>query len=289
MKKFKLLGILAIVLLLSTGCFKRDSLEDIEIVTTVYPLEYITTELYGDHALVTSIYPNDTNTNHYTLSEKQYNDYSKKELFIYNHASNDKDIASEFLNRNTNMLIIDSAFGMEPTYGVEELWLNPSHLLMMTQNIRNGLKEYLTNSYLEKEIDRHYEELQIVLSELDAEIKLTAENAVNKTLVVSNDTLKYLEKYGLNVISLDNRNGEPTDKVINDVINLIRDGNIDYIFMFEYDEQNEAIKKIIETTGCETRLFRRIDNLTEEERDNKDDYLTIMNKNIEVLREELYQ
>ena len=70
-------------------------------------------------------------------------------MFI-NGLSDDKDIAISFLDRNKNMLIIDSAFGMELTYGVEELWLNPSHLLMMTQNIRNGLKEYISNSYLKK-------------------------------------------------------------------------------------------------------------------------------------------
>ena len=289
MKKFKFGVILVLVLFLSTGCFKRDSLEDIEIVTTVYPLEYITSQLYGEHALVTSIYPDDTNPDNYSLSEKQYNDYSKKELFIYNHTSQDKDIASEFLNRNHEILIIDSAFGMEPTYGVEELWLNPSHLLMMTQNIRNGLNEYITNSYLKREIDRHYEELKLSLSELDADIKLSAENAVNKTLVVSNDTLKYLEKYGFEIISLDEKNGTPSDKVVNDVITMLKDGTIDYIFMFEYDEVNGTIQKIIDETGCETKTFRRLSNITDEERDKKEDYISLMNENISLLREELYQ
>ena len=94
------------------------------------------------------------------------------------------------------MLIIDATYGMEITYGEEELWLNPSNLLMMTQNIRNGLQEYMTNSYLEKEIDKKYEEIKVTLSELDANLKLTAENASRKKIVVNSDSLKYLEKYG---------------------------------------------------------------------------------------------
>ncbi len=289
MKTIKRMGLLVLVLFLMTGCFKRDSLENIEIVTTVYPLEYITSSLYGEHAVISSIYPDDTNTSTYSLSEKQLKDYSKKELFIYNHLSNDKDTASELLNRNTNLLIIDSAFGMELTYGVEELWLNPSHLLMMTQNIRNGLKEYLTNSYLEKEIDDNYEALQLALSELDAEIKLAAENAVNKTIVVSNDTLKYLEKYGLNVISLDEKNGVPSEKVVNNVINLFKNKEVDYLFMFEYDTENPTITKVIDQTNCKTKTFRRLDNITDQERDDKEDYISLMSKNIEALQEELYQ
>lgn len=290
MKKISmLLTLLLVVTFCTTGCFKRDSLEDIEIMTTVYPLEYIITALYGEHSLVNSIYPDDTNINQYTLSEKQINDYSKKELFVYNHLSNDKDIAMEFLNRNKDILIIDSAFGMEATYGIEELWLNPSHLLMMTQNIRNGLKEYITNTYLKKEIDENYEKLKVELSELDAEIKLTAENAKNKTIVVNNDTLKYLEKYGFNVVSLDETTSIPSDKTIQDVITMIKNKEISYIFMLEYDEQNGTIKKIIEETGCETKLFRKIDNITDQERDSKETYITIMNKNIDALKEELYQ
>ena len=114
MKKIKyLLPILLISILMVTGCFKRDNLEGIEIITTTYPIEFATNYLYGEHSIVNSIYPDGTDTFTYKLSEKQLNDYSKKKLFIYNRATNDKDIAVEFLKRNANMLIIDATYGME--------------------------------------------------------------------------------------------------------------------------------------------------------------------------------
>ena len=56
MKKIKYL-ILIIVVLVSTGCFKRDNMEGIKIVTLVYPIEYVTSYLYKDHATISSIYP----------------------------------------------------------------------------------------------------------------------------------------------------------------------------------------------------------------------------------------
>ena len=163
-KKSLLIVILTILIFMSTGCFKRDNLEGINIVTTTYPIEYVTNYLYKDHANIASIYPDGIDTFNYNLSKKQLSDYSKKDLFIYNGLSNDKDIAINFLGRNKNMLIIDSTYGMEYINDVSELWLNPSNLLMITQNIKNGLKEYLTNSYLERELDEKYEELKVMLS-----------------------------------------------------------------------------------------------------------------------------
>lgn len=289
MKKIKYLTItLLIAIIATTGCFKRDNLEGIEIVTTTYPLEFATSYLYGEHSIVNSVYPDEIDTYNYKLSEKQLNDYSKKKLFIYNRITNDKDIALEFLERNENMLIIDATYGMDITYGEEELWLNPSNLLMMTQNIKNGLQEYMTNSYLEKEIDKKYEEIKVSLSELDAELKLTAENATRKKLIVNSDSLKFLEKYGFEVISLDTTKTTISERVINDVITAIENGSVKHIFLLENKENSDAINQIIEKTKVETYIFRRLDNIKEKERDEKIDYFSIMNSNIELLRNELY-
>ena len=287
MKKIKFLLLVGIILL-STGCFKKDNLEGINIVTTAYPIEYVTNYLYKDHSNVTSIFPDGIDTTTYNLSKKQMNDYSKKNLFIYNGLSSDKDIAIKFLDNNKNLLIIDSAYGMEYSYDVSELWLNPSNLLMIAQNIKNGLKEYMTNTYLEKEIDAKYEELKVTLSELDADIKLTAENASRKTIIVNNDALKYLEKYGFEVISLDDTNESVSDRTIKEVNNLINNGSVKHIFVLEHTENNDIVKNIIDSTKIETFTYRRLDSITDSERDEDKNYLTIMNENIDLLKNELY-
>lgn len=288
MKKIKILSLVLIILLMTSGCFKRDTLEGIEIITTVYPIEFVTSNLYGEHSIVNSIYPDGTDTTSYKLTEKQKKDFSKKGLFIYNGLSDDKDLARTFLSNNKNMLIIDSSFGIETTYGIEEIWLNPSNLLMMSQNIRNGLKEYIKNNYLNKEIDKAYENLKVQLSEIDAEIKLTAENATRKTIIVNNNSLKYLEKYGFKVISLDESIEEISEKTINEINNLIEQEEVKHLILLENTSTSKTWDKIIEDTQIETLTFRRIDNITDEERDSKENYITIMNDNIDLLKSELY-
>lgn len=289
MKKIKylLLGVLTFTIL-STGCLKKDNLEGIDIITTVYPIEFVTSTLYGEHSMIHSIYPDAVDTTNYTLSEKDLRSYSKKKLFIYNRITNDKDIALELLDLNPKMYIIDATYGMEITYGEEELWLNPSNLIRISQNIRNGLQNFLTNSYLEKEIDDKYEELKVRLSELDAELKLTAENATRKLIVVNSDSLKYLEKYGFQVISLDTSNSTVSNRVIEDTIQKINDNEVKHIILLENKENSEVVNQVLEKTEVETYTFRRVDSITDSERDEKDDYFTIMNANIELLRNELY-
>lgn len=288
MKKKKLFIIPLLLIVMVTGCFKRDSLEDIEIVTTAYPYEYITNILYGEHSLVNSIYPDGTDIDTYKISNKIIKDYSKKELFIYNGLNNDKDLARKLLDYNKDMLIIDATSGMEITYGNEELWLNPSNLLMIVQNIKNGLTEYITNSYLKKEIESNYEELKVSLSELDADIKLTAENAARKTIVVNSDSLKYLEKYGFTVISLDDTNINITDKTITEVTKLINNGQVKHLFILDKSKNSETFDNIVKNTQVSTYTFKKLDNITDTERDNKDNYLSLMNYNIELLKSELY-
>lgn len=288
MKKLKLFIIPLLIIVCTTGCFKKDNLEGIEIVTTAYPYEYVTTMLYGDYSLVTSVYPDGTDISSYKISKKMLQDFSKKELFIYNSLNNDKDLAKDLLNYNKDMLIIDATSGMETTYGEEELWLNPSNLLMISQNIKNGLTEYISNSYLKKQIETNYEKLKVSLSELDAEIKLTAENATRKTIIVNNDSLKYLEKYGFTVISLDDTNNAISDKTVDEIKAKITNGEINHLFILDKTTNSDAFNKIIADTGINTLTFKKLDNITDTERDNKEDYTTLMNYNIELLKSELY-
>lgn len=288
MKKFKILIVSLVVLLTTSGCFKRDTLEGIEIVTTVYPIEFVTSYLYGNHSVVNSIYPDGTDTLTYKLTDKRSKELSKKGLFIYNGLSDDKDLARTFLSNNKNLLIIDASYGIETTYGVEEVWLNPSHLLMMSQNIRNGLKEYIKNSYLNKEIDKAYENLKVELSEIDAEIKLTAENATRKTIVVNNNSLRYLEKYGFKVISLDEETDTVSDKTVNDIKALIEAEEVKHFIKLENTKNYKTWENLVAETEIEVFTFRRLDNITDEERDSRDNYITIMNENIDMLKSELY-
>lgn len=287
MKKIISLIILGVLSLTMTGCFKRDSFEDITIYTTAYPIQYITDYLYGEHSEVLSIYPNGVAIHDYKLTGKQIEDYSKSSLFIFNGLSPEKDYVIPMVNKNHNLKIIDTSLSMEYNHEMEELWLDPSNFLMLTQNIRNGLKEYINNHYLKNEINERYDELKIKVSEIDANLKLMAESSKNKTIVVSSDLFKFLEKYNFNVISLE-ENSNLLDKTVENVKNMIYRGEIDYIFLKEGEKESKTIKEIRAETNVEIITLHAISNLTETQKKNNKDYLSLMNENIDLLKNELY-
>ena len=290
MKKTKLFILSIISLLLFSGCniFKFDNMDDIDIITTSYPLEYILTTLYGDHSEISSIFPDGVDTYTYKLNDKALENYSHKDLFVYVSYGRDKDIAVNLLNRNKSLLIIDGSLGMKPDY-IDELWLNPSNMLMVSLNVKNGLTEYISNNYLIKDIEKNYENLKLNLSMLDAEIKLTAENATYKTIVTANKSLNFLKKYGFNVISLDDDN-PALDKAVLEVNNLIKNNTVKYIYTLENTEVNETVKNLLNNNTITELKLKRLDSISDDERRNHETtYFTLMKYNIEQLKKEAYK
>lgn len=291
MKRFRNLFLLilfiGIIATFTSGC-TNDSMDNIEIIVTNYPNEYVVKNLYGEHATITSIYPDGVDTSDYKVSNKQKKDYARKDLFVYNGLlEKERNLAVDLLAINPDLKIIDTAYVLETDYSPEELWLNPSSLLMMSQNVRLSLNEYVSSTILKDEIEANYNELKIQLSEIDADYRFAVESTNNKTIVVANSALKYLEKFGLEVICIDS---DATQKTLVDAENLIKSGSISYIMIFKGDTTNENTKKLMEKyPNTKTIELHKLDNLTGEERSEKEDYVSIMKNNLELIKQELYQ
>ena len=291
MKNIKYLFLTIVLLipiaLITTGC-TDDSMDNIEIIVTNYPNEYITKKLYENHATITPIYPDVVDINNYKISNKQKHDYAKKDLFVYNGLiEKERNLAIDLLDINPNLKIIDTAYVLETDYSPEEMWLNPSSLLMMSQNIRLGLEEYITSTYLQKEVDDAYDKLKIELSELDADYRVAVESTEHKTIIVADSALKYLEKFGLDVICIDS---DANQKTLSQAEKAVKNKNVSYIMLFKGEEVNENAKKLLDTyTDIQKLELHKLDNISDTERSNKENYNTIMRSNLELIKKELYQ
>ena len=220
-------------------------------------------------------------------SEKQIRDNSQKDLFIYMGLTKDSDIAVSFINENKNLKLIDATFGMEYKQDVSELWLNPSNLLMILQNIKNGLDEYIDNTFLKMEIDDKYNELKLVLSELDANFKTLVENASKKTIYANDKAALFLEKYGLTVIVV-NEKHELYEKNLALLKEAIENNKVTYFYRFEDTELPKSVKELVNDSKIKELELRNLKNITDSERNNKENYIDITEKNIENLKKELY-
>ena len=284
---FKVLILTISIILCTTGC-KRDDMENISIITTNYPNEYIINKLYGKHAKIESIYPDGVNVNSYKFTTKQLKDFANKDLFIYTWLiKRERNLAVDLLDYNNNLKIIDSSYVLDNDYEMTEVWIDPSFMLMMSQNVRIGLKELIENTYLKNEIDKNYEELKVDISEVDANIRLAVENANYKTIVATDNNYKFLEKYGIKVYILNNNT---TEKDLVEIDDLIDSGDITKIFTYEDEKPNTNVQNMINKypNNLKTISFKHIVVLTDEQRKTDTDYITLMNQNLDVLKEELY-
>lgn len=288
MKNLIKLLLLTLITITITGCnIKSDTMEDINIYTTTYPINYLTNYLYGDHSKIYSIYPSGVNIDEYELSSRKLKEYSESDLFIFNSLDIDKDYAVEMINENSELKVVDVSLGMTYTNYVDEIWLDPSNYLMMAQNLKEGLKEYITNPYLEESIETKYEELKYDVSKIDANLKDVVNNASYDTIVVDNDLLKYLEKYGIKVISLE-ENDNLSENTLTEVRKLISDKKIKYIYSTS-KTPNDTTQKLIKNYKIETIIFNTMRSVDGGITNSNDNYLTIMDNNIDLLKKELYK
>ena len=285
MKKFKIL-VMTIILISLTGCFKNDSMEDITISTSVYPIEYVVNYLYGEHSTINSIYPSDSETIDFEITEVLLEQYSDSDLFIFNGLSDEKEYIKPMRKNNENLKIIDVTSNMNLENSIEELWLDPNKLLTIANNIKTGFEEYIDSTYLINEIETNYENLKIELTKLDGNYYSTAKTASNDTIIVSDDAFLFLEKYGIKVISLDE--DTVTDKNIADAKELINDGECNYIYIKYGQEKNDTISDVVDGTSVESIELYTMTNLNEVDTE-KSNYIALMNQNLENLKLELYK
>lgn len=287
MKKLKIY-LLLITIFLLTGCnFNNDTMDNISIYTTTYPINYLINELYQDHGKIYSIYPTGVNLEEYTLTDRKLKDYSKSDLFIFNSLDKDRDYAVKMINLNADLKVIDVSTGMSYENSIEELWLDPNNYLMMAENIKTGLSEYIENPYLVEEINKNYEDLEYDISKLDADLTENILNGKFNTIVADNDMFKFLEKHNLNVISLE-ENENLTATTIEEVESLITNGDIKYIYSTS-NTSNNTVTNLIQKHDIELIKLNDMHSIDGGITTSNDSYLTIMNNNIDLIKKELYK
>ena len=288
MKRLKILTILLLATITLTSCFRRDVLEDVNIYTTVYPIKYVTDYLYGEHSTVESIYPAGTDISKYKLNKKQLKDYSSGAIFVYNGLGDEKNIAKDLLNDNRDLKIIDVSQGLEYENSMSELWLDPSNYLMLANNIKTGLENYIDSKVLLSDINSNYARLKLLISSYDAELETMTKNIEDNNIVIASDSLAFLKKYNLTITNVDDTYYDVPNTTVSKAKRLITNGTVKYVYMLDEQEKSEIVKEL-ENAGAKVLTIKSMTTLSEEDISNKEDYESLMRKNIDSIKKELFE
>lgn len=280
------LYILILMCLLLTSCQFGEKFNEKYVYTTMYPIEYATSALYGEQAKVTSVYPNGVDQQ-YEVTDKKKLKYSKSEIFVYSGIANEALLARDLLNLNNKLNIIDATKGMNFNK-IASTWLDPSNYLMLCSNIKSSLIDYNSNPYIKDQIEEKYKELNVSISELDVQLYNIGKNGNYDTILVTDDVFNYLTKYNINVISIDSKN-ETLDKSYANAKKLISDKKIQYIYYIDGEELTDSQNKFISDNSLVKIKIPNIFTLTDDDKKENKTYISIMNDIITDYKKELYK
>lgn len=283
----KVFSVLLLCVLMLSGCSLNDDFSDKYLYVTTYPIEYATNMMYSDYAKISSVYPNSSKSD-YKVTEKKKDKYATGELFIYSGVSGEAYLAKDLYNRNDNIGLVDATKGMNRDLKNESMWLNPSNYLMLCSNIKSGLIEYNDNVYVKEKIEDNYKKLNEMISELDVNLYDIGKNGNYNTILTTNDIFNYLTKYNINVISLDDNN-KTIDKAYAEATKLVKSKDIQYVYYLETDELNERQEKFISENSIVKVPIKSMFTITEEDKNENKDYISMMNDVIDNYKKELYK
>ena len=286
MKKIKFI-LFTFLLLICSACVNKKTIENSDIKVTIYPIEYLTTTLFGEHSKIKSIYPDNMDSN-YEISDKLLSDYSSANLFIFNgNDDKENEYVFKMFDNNRNLKIIDATTSLTYNNKIEELWLDPMNYLTMANNIKKGFNEYTDIAYLNNDINSKYDELKVKLIELEADYNEMGNRANNKNLVVADDLFLYLSKYGINVISLE-KSDNYSKKSEYTAEELIKNKEIKNIYVKKGQKLDSNIEELKEKYSVNIIELNTLYTLSEDDRKNGKDYFTLMNENLQMLKQQLY-
>ena len=116
-----------------------------------------------------------------------------------------------------------------------------------------------------------------------------ADEVPNDTFFVSHAAFGYIaDRYGLEQMSVAglNSQNEPSQKQLAELVKQAKEQNIQYV-LFEQNVSSKLTEVVQKEIGAQSLTLHNLGVLTEEDIANNEDYFTLMERNIDVLREAL--
>ncbi len=307
MKKVLSLLLAAVILLSVTACSVNTPEQDdkLKIIATIFPQFDFARTIAKDKAEVSMLISPGTESHSFEPTTSDILELSTCDIFIYTGGESDSWIDSmlESVN-NPDMTVIslmdcvslleaedDHNHGEDNHSKMDEhVWTSPLNAVKISETICNAMCEKdpdNAESYKDN-FDLYKEDL----TALDKSFRDTVNSASRKTLIFGDRfPLKYFaEEYGLEhdaAFSGCSDDTEASASTIARLIDKVKSENIPVVLKIELSSDNIA-STICKETGAKMLTFYSCHNISKEDFDAGETYLSLMQKNVETLKTALY-
>ncbi len=311
MKKILPLFLIAVTAIVLAACgnntTKKASSDQVSVYTTVYPLQYFTEQIGGEHVVVNSIYPPGTNEHTFDPTQKDMMKLADSDLFFYiglglegfvdnakkTLKTEDVTLVETTKNIDEEKFHVSTATKEEEEdhdHGEEDehhhgnidphVWLSP----VISQDLALSIKDSLVEKDPKHKADyeANYKKLVTKLKNLDNDYKEMATAAKQKEFYVSHASFGYIAgTYGLKQVSVAGLNSqdEPTQKQLAAIVTQAKKDDIQYI-LFEQNVSSKLATVIQNDIGAKEMTVNNLSVLTKEDIAAKRDYFSIMEDNL---------
>lgn len=314
-RKQLLIGLLFLVLVLG-ACGKKEETASsnsddgkLDVYTTVYPLQYFTERIGGDTVSVKSIYPAGTDEHTFDPTQKEMMKLADADLFFYVGLGLEGFVENaEKTLKDQHVMLFPTGDTLDPSSLMEghhhdsdeeghehdsedhhdstmdpHVWISPILSMDLAAAVRDGLIEKAPEN--KQLYEENFNALKSDLEALDAKFKEMADQASSKTFFVSHAAFGYLaDQYGLQQISIAglNTQNEPSQKELAHIVEEAKEKNVKTI-LFEQNVSSKLTKVVQNEIGADSAILHNLSVLTKEDVASKEDYFSLMKRNIDVL------
>lgn len=279
---------------LLTGCSDEDGGDQLTVVTSIYPLEYVAERVAGEHATVTTLTSPGQEPHDLELGIRQTAELTDADLVVYGKGF--QPAVDEAVEASAGGVVVEALAtidqrppaipGPRPARtipGDPHFWLDPRAMATVAAEVAERLAE------LDPDHAADYEENAAVLFtelvDLDGDFAVGLDDCALRTVVVSHDAFGYLgHRYDLDFEAIAGLSpeAEPSPRHIAELHDLAETKGITTVFS-ETLASADLAETLASDLGLATGVLDPVEGLSDETED--EDYLSLMRTNLEALRE----
>ena len=261
----------------------------LKVVASFYPMAEFARQVGGDQVTVTTLIPDGVEPHEWEPTAKDLSGIKDAGLFIYNGG------VEPWAPKAVNAIGADKVRALEAGRGHLELnghldphlWLSPKQAQIEVNVIRDGL---IQADAAHKDVyTANAAAYNAKLQQLDKQLAALAKTAKRKEFVTTHAAFGHLAAdYGLKQLSIlgISPEAEPSPAELTQLVSLVREKNIKYVF-FETLVSPKVAQTLAAETKAKTLVLNPLEGLTKEERSAGADYLSVMEQNIKNLKLDL--
>ncbi|MCU9614294.1 zinc ABC transporter substrate-binding protein [Caldibacillus lycopersici] len=316
MVKYKLfftIFLIAIVTFLSACGNDNDSLKNkadgkLKIYTTVYPLKDFAEKIGGEYVDVETIYPPGMDEHTFEPSQKDIINMAGGDIFFY------IGYGLEGFVEKTKPILQDEGVNVvatgefvqlpEVTHEEEQdeeeghdehnhgtvnphIWLDPVYAKQLAEVIKDTLIEAIPEQ--KQYFEDNYATVAKQLDMLNDEFVEVTKNMKTNHIIVTHAAYGYWElRYGIEQLSISGMSStdEPSQKQLQHIIEEVQEQNLNYILV-EQNINNKLIDVVKKEANVTPLPIHNLSVLTEKDIENNADYFSIMEQNLNTLKQAL--